>query len=716
MEVLSQSSGLILSSMARSVLNFLLPLQNTFTLLMVIFMFLLFACWSYYLWRKTRKICAHIDSAVKSPEPKSFLTEKLLAAPWQSYERTFLAENEKSYEPAQNYFNEQSVLSGTMNLRFWYSLPGLFVGLGILGTFIGLTYGVREFNTESITSIQESIKVLLSGMGTAFITSVYGMTFSLLFGVFEKHFFNHINRRIAQLCLFLDQQHRMTKADERELLMQEREQFMRKFFIHQEEEKDVFPSIVFRDLRHNTAEQTKALKSFSTDLADGIQISAHTIAAFGKEVGEVVQMAFSQTLEPALAHLNAAIGELRREKEESSGRLLEHFIQNVKEVLTEIGQQVNQSFSGQVTKNLDKLAEILGEAGGVLSDLPEKLQASTETMKTEVDQTRQTLDSCTSAVQTTMAEIMADMKSQLEAQRREFAYATSNVSAATEELMNRLRSEIEGSSERLGASVLSLTQHISTLMKRQEESAEKTLDHLMNKMTSSFQDQQEIFNQIAQRVNASAEKSMQQFGAELENATKNLNLQMVSLTHNIISLLDRQGESAKVVEDLIVQAGELLQGGTMVLEGTNRNVAALSEVTKSFEDISNTMDSSSKVLSKSSSELKSTTETHLEQSQSLSNSYEKILQDFTLVLHQTQDMAATCGQKFEGIKGGLSQIFAQIEQGLLQYQRTTRDSLNSYLSQFVENLDRATRSLHGILEGLNEVAEEIAEAKELQTH
>lgn len=710
------SAGHEISLAAKKIFEFLLPLQNAFAFWMVIFILLLFACCSTYLHFKAKSICSHVDRALRTTGRETVEKEKLLTHQWERYAQTFLAQKEKTYELAQNYFNEQSILSGTLNLRFWYSLPGLFVGLGILGTFIGLTYGVREFNTESIASIQESIKVLLAGMGTAFITSVWGMGLSLLFGVLEKHYFKNINRKIALLCLALDRQYKMTKADEQELMKEEQEGFIRKFFVHQVEEKDVLPSVVFRDLRHNTAEQTKALKSFSTDLADGIQISAQTIAAFGKEVGEVVQMSFSQTLAPALAHLNTAIGELRKEKEESSGRLLEHFIMNVKEVLTDMGQQINQSFSGEVTKNLDKLAQIVGDAGGVLSDLPEKLQVSTEAMKTEVDQTRQTLDSCTGAVQATMEQIVADMKSQFEGQRQEFANASRNMSTAAEELMNRLRNEIEGSSEKLGSSMLLLTEHIDSLLKRQEESAEKTLDQLMNKMTNSFHDQREIVDQITQRVNESAEQSMQMFGAELENAAKNLNSQILSLTQNIRSMLDRQGESAKVVSDLIVQAGEVLQGGTKVLESTNRNLAAMNEATRSFQGIGNLMDSSSKVLGESSLELKSATETHLLESQKLSNSYERIFEGFSTVLHQTQNMTSTCGEQFEGIKGGLSEIFSQIEQGLLRYQQTTRESLNNYLSQFVDNLDRATRSLHGILEGLNEVAEEIAEAREMQTH
>ena len=66
-----------------------------------------------------------------------------------------------------NYFN--SGISGTMT------------GLGILGTFIGLSLGLGSFNGDDIYTISDNVGPLLSGMKVAFHTSVYGIIFSLIF-------------------------------------------------------------------------------------------------------------------------------------------------------------------------------------------------------------------------------------------------------------------------------------------------------------------------------------------------------------------------------------------------------------------------------------------------------------------------------------------------------------------------------------------------------
>jgi len=59
----------------------------------------------------------------------------------------------------------------------------LATGLGILGTFIGIVYGLWYFD---VNNIDKAVPVLLSGLKFAFITSIVGMGWSLLIGIFPK--------------------------------------------------------------------------------------------------------------------------------------------------------------------------------------------------------------------------------------------------------------------------------------------------------------------------------------------------------------------------------------------------------------------------------------------------------------------------------------------------------------------------------------------------
>jgi hypothetical protein len=57
-------------------------------------------------------------------------------------------------------------------------IPSTFTTIGVLGTFIGIAVGLQKFNVDNI---DESIPMLLSGLKTAFFTSITGIVLSIIF-------------------------------------------------------------------------------------------------------------------------------------------------------------------------------------------------------------------------------------------------------------------------------------------------------------------------------------------------------------------------------------------------------------------------------------------------------------------------------------------------------------------------------------------------------
>lgn len=83
------------------------------------------------------------------------------------------------------YINE-SLIDSTMKKNVFNLVPGVMTGLGILGTFIGLSIGLQHFNTGNSEEIAASIAPLMNGIKVAFHTSIYGMMFSLSFNYIYK--------------------------------------------------------------------------------------------------------------------------------------------------------------------------------------------------------------------------------------------------------------------------------------------------------------------------------------------------------------------------------------------------------------------------------------------------------------------------------------------------------------------------------------------------
>lgn len=86
----------------------------------------------------------------------------------------------------EDYIN-RGVIDDSIRKNILSLVPGTMTGLGILGTFVGLSFGLNSFSTGTTTEITESITPLMGGIKVAFHTSIYGMVLSLVFNFVYKY-------------------------------------------------------------------------------------------------------------------------------------------------------------------------------------------------------------------------------------------------------------------------------------------------------------------------------------------------------------------------------------------------------------------------------------------------------------------------------------------------------------------------------------------------
>ena len=90
------------------------------------------------------------------------------------------------YRPDIEDYINSDLVDDVMHRNELNQIPGFLTGLGILGTFIGLSLGLQSFNTGTTSEMINSIEPLMNGIKVAFHTSIYGMVFSLTFNVIYK--------------------------------------------------------------------------------------------------------------------------------------------------------------------------------------------------------------------------------------------------------------------------------------------------------------------------------------------------------------------------------------------------------------------------------------------------------------------------------------------------------------------------------------------------
>lgn len=80
----------------------------------------------------------------------------------------------------------QDYTSNLRNSNFSTIASGIFPTLGILGTFISIALSMPDFTSNNIAALDSEITKLLSGVGTAFYVSIYGIFLSIWWIFFEK--------------------------------------------------------------------------------------------------------------------------------------------------------------------------------------------------------------------------------------------------------------------------------------------------------------------------------------------------------------------------------------------------------------------------------------------------------------------------------------------------------------------------------------------------
>ena len=174
-----------------------------------------------------------------------------------------------------------------LKIEFVNTIPSVMPSIGILGTFLGIAIGLASFDYASQESIDKSIPRLLSGMNTAFITSIAGIFFGLLFKIMDSWLPRPKNVSADQIGA----------ADIYQAIRDQSRTFdsLRLAIVGDEESTIVTQLQKLRtDIRDDLKTQTSAINKFNSDLRNDFEGFADRISELGSKqlieaLGEVIR-------------------------------------------------------------------------------------------------------------------------------------------------------------------------------------------------------------------------------------------------------------------------------------------------------------------------------------------------------------------------------------------------------------------------------------------
>lgn len=637
----------------------------------IIIVFLLFCKEEYKLYN----IKEAIKKLLNNDNILDSLKETKIAPLAETYSKTINIEThdgKKSNIPASEYINDYSVCKyNKLNLRMLDTAAGTLVGLGLLGTFLGLTLGIKGFDSSNTERINESIQGLLAGMGTAFLTSLLGMTFSILFTAADKALRHRLYKDVKELTDKLDSEYyiddlvlaninqqnivnQLYKALKNDLQQQALE-IANKLTYTNAEGQNVTIGNAIREILTENTKQSKALMSFSTDLAMELN------QGFDETLSRQMQQKIVPLMESVDATTKAVVEHIDKMADTVSSPatdMMQNVVDELKQSMQSLLNEFSTGLSGSATSELENLAMQLGTATQAMADFPKNMENISATLQVTIEEVKHAISEISNTSANANSTAMQQMQEQI-------TYATgaisnaitevkevmSGISQSSQKQSNQMVSKLADAAEKMGSF---LTGTISTLSNSVQQSVKGITDDINSKQTDLIALQEDTTSQT--------KKLLENFNVGLERLEK-MN-EYVTGTMN--GFKQAQGEITVSTSNLRTISSDMKLATELFNKGQNDYAARLAQ---------------------------------------LQTASQKGIDQVTEMLKNSGQLSDEYVQKFDLIKQGLGSIFSQLQSGLTEYSRTVKDTTDKYRASYTSSLTQTTGALASTIERQNEVTE-----------
>ncbi|HHD80389.1 MAG TPA: hypothetical protein ENK99_02085, partial [Campylobacterales bacterium] len=173
------------------------------------------------------------------------------------------------------------------NDNFASVAPSFFPMLGILGTFTAIAISMPDFSIKNSEALDSEISLLLSGIGTAFYASIFGIFLSIIWNYFEKRGLSKADQDNNQLENMYSEfiwkeselkrhEHMQHEMRDQKMIEALKDTFNLEFIQTLNERHLENFKIVIDETNRNFSNITTHMKMVSTDLKDTISKIHHS--------------------------------------------------------------------------------------------------------------------------------------------------------------------------------------------------------------------------------------------------------------------------------------------------------------------------------------------------------------------------------------------------------------------------------------------------------
>lgn len=622
---------------------------------------------------------------------KAFSNNDVFETTWQQYRKNMITmpgeeERKRITVEAENYFTVSVLLSGLKN-DFWKNLAGIFTGLGILGTFAGLTFGVVGIDTQSMNGLQQGISQLLNGTSTAFITSIVGIFAAMIFNWFYSGLMKNVHADIDTLCNALD---------------------------------EVFPIITMEKLLvmqlEESQEQGATLKTLSGDLGDIMGETLMNVqAALEQSIDTNFKPLFDELLTTMKALNNGGMSAIADSLNEGAGKEIASFAktltgmeQGMKEIM-EQARIANEASMNQLRQSIEELTDKMN------ATISSSVTANSEGAAKNQEILTQLMED----ISTKMTGIVSDISKSSNQSNAEFADMMKNAA-------NQVQVMVDAMQQGMTSQTTSLQEEMAKFMKQASHTSAEHMENLqqsMDKLTAKMKNTVEESTEANARETASNQKQIQQL-LETVQAQMTDTVQAITTVSQESSqhVAHTMKEAAATVENLTLVMKQELEELTGTMQASQGLITQAGRTADKFTDAAKPMQQAAQDVSGRLTQVIDATTAfnqHVGNSAALVNtSVEKqtaTISSIQTAIQQMEIAWKAYETNFGNVNKALQETFTILLTNTKDYTNTVNDGLRDNLKAFDEGVRNTGGALNTINEDLVAAVEDLTEViKELK--
>lgn len=349
---------------------------------------------------------------------------QLIGHAWIEFEETLVnADSERAIGNTvrpQVFFNAGVAREKMAGLKIMNAVPGYFVGIGLLLTFIGLVLALYKAGTAASAGDADAMATemgkLLQIATFKFSTSIAGLGASIMLSVFFRWFFILIDSAFD----------RFNAALERGLLYHA-------------------PQSISMEISHTMRDQLTQLK----DITQG-----DFFARMGSEIAPRLNAAISEAMAPVTEQIGSAVGNLATSSQTGVENMLRSFVDSLQH-----GAGAEMRELATTLKQLQmSMLEIQGGLRGSGDDFAAKLSEAADNLNRMVERAGQSFETSSSQGRDALAAVVENLRQTIDKANTEMdvalSAAASGASVKLEEamgtVMGKLDEQIIGVGQRFG--------------------------------------------------------------------------------------------------------------------------------------------------------------------------------------------------------------------------------------------------------------------------